>query len=602
MNLPMPEGDSGFLRRYRYVLRGQRRPLLLMLGLFLTMSLFDIVGVGLIGPFLGIMIDPALAERVAPLRAALNWIGVAPGSREAVLALGLLLVGLFLTKGVLALAVQHRIFRFSFYFRAQLLARLTDAYLRMPYQFFLDRNSSAVVQAVIDHTKVTVDDLVLPSLRMVSDCMTLSMLFVFLCWVSPLAMLTLALMLLLATGLYIRVIRPVVKAAGQQVAAANEQVIRGVNEAVGGIKEIKVLRIEPGLVASIASAAGNTAGAQTRFYTMLSVPRSLMEVVLIVFVVGFSVGSVLAGADGKVLIPVLATFGVASLRLLPSVISASSAFASMNFAAHSLYSLYQDLRDAEQAPQAAPANSGAAVAAFASLSLVGVTYAYRSAQRNAIENITLNIRQGQSVGLIGESGAGKSTLVDVLLGLHPFDAGRLAINGVDIDQFGWQRWLDQVAYIPQSPFMTDDTLERNIAFGVAAGQIDAGRLHSALKAAQLEGLVARLPHGIVTVLGERGVRLSGGERQRIALARAFYHDRNVFIFDEATSALDSETERQVIDVIDSLHGIKTLIVIAHRLGTVQRCDQICRMQAGRIIAAGTYEEVIGGKDAAKAAA
>jgi ABC-type multidrug transport system fused ATPase/permease subunit len=197
------------------------------------------------------------------------------------------------------------------------------------------------------------------------------------------------------------------------------------------------------------------------------------------------------------------------------------------------------------------------------------------------------------VGLIGKSGAGKTTLVDILLGLHSFDSGAIRINGRPIEDFGWDQWVDQVAYIPQHVFLVDGSVEANVAFGMPAESVDRAKVLEALEAAQLTDLVKRLDRGVDTSLGERGVRLSGGERQRIGLARAFYMDRQVLILDEATSALDSETERHITDVIRSVRGERTVIVIAHRLTTVRDCDMIHRLKDGRIVKSGSYEEVVG---------
>ncbi|MHB1116074.1 ABC transporter ATP-binding protein [Sideroxydans sp.] len=588
-----------FLEKYRYVMRGQERHLITIVALYFLMASLDILGIALVGPFVAVVANPELVERIGAIKWLFSALDMEAGSLNAITLIGGALVLLFISKGILAVTMQHRVYRFGFHFRAELVERLMRAYLNMPYQFFLERNSAAVIQAIIDHTKITVDDLVLPSLRLMSDLITLLLLFGFLCWISLSAVASLGLMLGLAALVYVRFVRPRVKRAGQMVAKANERVIRGVNEGISGIKEIKVLRVEGKMTDAVAEAAHSTAAAQTYFYTMLQAPRSLMEVVLILFVVFFSIIAISMGQAGASLIPVLATFGVASIRVLPSAISASSAMASMNYSAHALNSLYEDLHsvaDAKSTDAILPGMQESPVAAeFEKLEIQDLSYSYPGASRSAINGISLRVTKGQSIGLIGESGAGKTTLVDILLGLHPFDAGSLRINGKDVQEFGWPQWLDQIAYIPQSPFLADDTLEKNVAFGIPDALIERPRLEEALRAAQLDALLLRLPEGLSTMLGDRGIRLSGGERQRIALARAFYHNRNVFILDEATSALDMETERQVIEVINRLHGEKTLIVIAHRLATVQECDVIFRMREGKVVESGSYEEVVGEK-------
>jgi ABC-type multidrug transport system fused ATPase/permease subunit len=268
--------------------------------------------------------------------------------------------------------------------------------------------------------------------------------------------------------------------------------------------------------------------------------------------------------------------------------------AGMHYSAFALGNLYRDLKEVEHTGRPrfeTPLIKEPGATTFQSLTLTNVRFSYPNTKTPAIDGITLRVQRGQSIGFIGESGGGKTTLIDILLGLHTFNSGRFEVNRIPIDEYGWERWLAQIAYIPQSAFLLDDTLARNVAFGVPREKIDYRRLESSLTDAQLSALVQRLPDGVQTVLGERGVRLSGGERQRVALARAFYHNRDVFVFDEATSALDGDTERQIIDVMESLHGEKTLLVVAHRMTTVQTCDVVYRLHLGKISMSGPFKEV-----------
>jgi ABC-type multidrug transport system fused ATPase/permease subunit len=450
---------------------------------------------------------------------------------------------------------------------------------------------------VIAHTKTMTDDMLLPSLKLCSDAIVLIAIGLFLFWVDPLAMLVLLVALGGTSAFYFRFVKPGVKAAGQEVAVQNEGLIRGVNQGIGGIKEIRILAAERHFLEHVSLSAKLCADSQKKFYTLIAIPRFLIETVFVIFVVLFALFTLYTGKSGDAMVATLAMFGVAGIRVLPAVVNISSALASMSYSGFALSELYRDLQYVERQS----AGSGVAafssqsedpIAAFRQLELDNISYAYPGAGRQAIDGISLAITHGQSIGLIGASGAGKTTLVDILLGLHQFDSGKLTVNGTDITEYGWSNWLQQVAYIPQNVFLADETLEKNIAFGISEESIDSTKVIEALAAAQLSQLVERLPDGVHTMVGERGIRLSGGERQRVALARAFYHNRNVFIFDEATSALDAETERQVIEVIESLHGQKTLIVIAHRLTTVKSCDVIFRLKEGRIIDSGRYEDVV----------
>ena len=590
-----PSEGKSFLHKYFRVLTGQRGRMSRLLVLFVGFSLFDTLTISLIGPFVGALLNPALLQKIPAFGIVFGWFGLVT-VRDQLLAMGATLAVLSILKGVGAFAVQWRVLGFAFRFRAHLVKKLMRAYLVMPYRHYLERNSSAFVQSVTAHTKVMADDLLIPSLRLVADGTMVTMLGLFLLYVSPPATLLLVLMVGGALIAYIRLVRPIVRTAGGDVAVTHERIIRGVNEGIGGIKEIRVLRAEDNFFASIAAAADINAGAQQVFNALLVLPKYLMEAVIVLFVILFSTFVIVQGANGEALIATLAMFAAAGMRILPAISQVSASLASMNYCRYVLDEVYDDLDliDSFAPPAiAAAATDNKDSVRFELLELSGVGYRYSGAARPAIADIDLKLERGGSIGLIGKSGAGKTTLVDILLGLHPFDAGAMRVNGQDIADYGWNNWVDQVAYIPQNVFLIDDSIARNVAFGVPEDAIDRARINRALAQAQLTELVAGIPHGLDTRLGERGVRLSGGERQRIGLARAFYMDRQVLILDEATSALDAETERHITEVIRSVRGERTLIVIAHRLTTVRDCERIYRLAGGGIVAHGTYEEVIG---------
>ena len=590
-----PSAGKSFLHKYFRVLADQRGRVARLLVLFVGFSLFDTLTISLIGPFVGALLNPALLQKIPAFGIVFGWFGFVT-ARDQLLAMGATLAVLSALKGVGAFTVQWRVLGFAFRFRAHLVRKLMRAYLAMPYRHYLERNSSAFVQSVTAHTKVMADDLLIPSLRLVADGTMVTMLGLFLFYVSPPATLLLGLMVGGALLAYIRFVRPIVRTAGGDVAVTHERIIRGVNEGIGGIKEIRVLRAEENFLAGVAEAADINAGAQQRFNALLVLPKYLMEAVIVLFVILFSTFVIVQGASGEALIATLAMFAAAGMRILPAISQVSASLASMNYCRYVLDEVYDDLILIDGfAPLAGTVATSAPedLARFASLELSNVDYRYPGAVRPAIVGIDLKLERGGSIALIGKSGAGKTTLVDILLGLHPFDSGAMRVNGQDIADYGWDHWVDQVAYIPQNVFLIDDSVACNVAFGVPKNAIDRTRIDRALAQAQLTELVAGMPDGLDTRLGERGMRLSGGERQRIGLARAFYMDRQVLILDEATSALDAETERHVTEVIRSVRGERTLIVIAHRLTTVRDCDRIYRLADGGIVAQGTYQEVIG---------
>jgi len=275
--------------------------------------------------------------------------------------------------------------------------------------------------------------------------------------------------------------------------------------------------------------------------------------------------------------------------LLPSANRLTQAYYNLQFSQSSVQMIHNDLSLPVPPLSAASAN---ALPFRESLTLHNVVFRFPNAHAAALDGVTLTIPYGKSVGILGGSGAGKSTAVDILLGLLEPSSGKVMVDGVDIrtDLRGWQ---NLVGYVPQSIYLCDDSLRENIAFGVPPERIDEEALKRAIKGAMLEEFVAALPNGAATVVGERGVRLSGGQRQRIGIARALYHDPRVLVLDEATSALDSGTESEVMAAVNALQGAKTIVIVAHRLSTLEHCDMLYRLEHGRLVQSGSFAEVVG---------
>ena len=328
-------------------------------------------------------------------------------------------------------------------------------------------------------------------------------------------------------------------------------------------------------------------------------PRILIEIVLIIFILFFvSFSQVFFQQDIEEITSILAVFLIAAMRLIPAASNLINNMGKMQNSSYALDVLCLDLKAVEELMQQkfVPQNGSLSLGnnqemTFNSqIEIDNLTYAYPDTSKPAIENISLKIKRGESVALIGKSGAGKTTLVDLILALLEPQIGDILVDGVSIYD-NLRSWQQLVGYIPQSIHLLDDTIEHNIAFGVEDGAIDAPRMHQAIATAQLSETIEQLPQGIHTLVGEQGVRLSGGQRQRIGIARALYHQREILVLDEATSALDNETERLVSDAIKSLAGTKTLIIIAHRLSTIEHCDRVYVLERGNLVKSGKYQEV-----------
>ncbi|MBV8883472.1 MAG: ATP-binding cassette domain-containing protein [Chroococcidiopsidaceae cyanobacterium CP_BM_RX_35] len=389
---------------------------------------------------------------------------------------------------------------------------------------------------------------------------------------------------------------------GKEGAEAHEEMVRIINHSVGGLKEMQVIGCASYFEVQMEKQIRKAATSSSSAMIFSNLPRYVIESFLITFLIVFTFLFIaLNKNNSQNLTSVLGIFALASIRLLPAAGNLLTSVNGIKYHAYSLDKLYFDLKELDSLNRPysnnlfhdnnQPNNNRQTFSFTDRIVMKDLVYRYPNSERNAIEKVSITIQKGQSIGLIGKSGAGKTTLVDVVLGLLTPQYGDIIVDNASI-YTNLRHWQNMIGYVPQSIFLIDDTLEKNIAFGIPREFIDCDRLKKAIEAAQLSELVAQLPNGINTMVGERGILLSGGQRQRVGIARALYHEREILVFDEATAALDNETERLVTEAIESLGGIKTMIIIAHRLSTIEHCDCIYMMQGGQIIKSGNYREVV----------
>jgi ABC-type bacteriocin/lantibiotic exporter with double-glycine peptidase domain len=368
----------------------------------------------------------------------------------------------------------------------------------------------------------------------------------------------------------------------------SSKMIQSVQEGLNGLKEITVLKIDKYFHNSVVKNAEKYANASVKSSVIQSIPRSLLELILVAFIVLLVYFSILTDNRTDELLPMLGMFGVAAIRLTPAASQIISSISNIRFGSHTVDTIYKDLFDKHNLEEAPIGNSNTSEK-FNSLRLNNVNFSYLSSDTPVLTNISLEVKKGEAIGIIGTSGSGKTTLIDLMLGLLELRQGDILYNGETLTKV-LNDWKSKVAYIPQTIFLTDESMKKNIALGVVDNKIDDNKLMEAVHKAKLMGLLNTLPNGIDTILGENGVRISGGQRQRIALARAFYHGREVLIMDEATSALDDATEKEIVNEIQRLKGKKTMIVVAHRLSTIQHCDRIYRLDKGKIVEIGVLDK------------
>ncbi len=588
-----------YLAKFLYVLSGSRGHLVLLMLVFVLASMIEALGIGLIGPFLRVASKPELVLE----NQWFNWIySKLPlqSVDQFVPVLGLAIGIIFVLKSALYFYSKTYIIRFSFEQKGKLCLRLLNAYLLVPYTFHLNHNTSTLIKNIIVETNKFCNHCLLQLLNIASNLTIIFVLIILLLKTSSLFF-CLILVAFLPLVLIFYSFGKRFRLWGKQSSDSQKGIIRIINHSLGGIKETRVIGCESYFEEQMAQQVEILERSTTLFQSFQILPKIAIETFLVLAIIAFVSLSFLQPSEQE-FTSVLGVFAIASIRFIPSVSNVIQGIGNLQNNAYALDMLYSDLKELEKV--GVQKHLGASEAEWVKSSqkrqpttfrdeirLKQITYRYPLAKTAALEDVSLTLGKGQSVALIGKSGAGKTTLVDVILGLLEPESGDICVDGVSIYQ-DIRSWQNLVGYIPQSIFLIDDTVERNIAFGVPDDLIDSERLNQSIQAAQLQELIEQLPNGIKTWVGERGARLSGGQRQRIGIARALYHQREILVLDEATSALDNETENLVTEAIESLFGNKTVIIIAHRLSTVKKCDIIHLMAEGRVVKSGTYREVV----------
>jgi ABC-type multidrug transport system fused ATPase/permease subunit len=572
----------------------ERRQFYVLLVLVILMALIDLVGVAAVLPFLAVAADPARIHQ----NSILSWLYETSGvttDASFILLLGVLVFAFILFGLAVKLMAQFRIIRFSHLRKHSLSRRLLRLYLSHPYVWFLGHNSADLGAAILAECDKVVGSALIPGIRVLASVISLLFLVGLLLAISPVVASVAALGVGGAYVLIFLFVRLRLRDLGRTMLAANASRHRMALEAFGGIKDVKLLHLEPRYAEryDVPSALFSESSASSQVIAEL--PRFLLEAVAFGGLV-LTILALLVLQDGRLadILPILGVFGFAVLKIFPAVQQIYHSLAQIRFISPMLAKLHRDITGTELPPMSGPpAPLPTPLPLTERLELRDVHFAYPAAGTTTLRGLSMSIPAFSTVGVVGGTGAGKTTAIDVMLGLLVPDSGEVVVDGTVLGAETRLAWQQSLGYVPQQIFLIDDSVSANIAFGVPPEQRNMAAIERAARLAELHEFITKdLPQGYDTIVGERGVRLSGGQRQRIGIARALYNDPAILIFDEATSALDTLTERAVMEAVRNIGHAKTIVMIAHRLTTVRRCDRIFLLEDGRVAAEGDFDTLV----------
>jgi len=588
---------AAYKKLFRLLDQRDRQRAVLVLLLMLATAASEVVGVASVMPFIAVLADPTVVETNRYLATAFRVSGLA-SRQDFLFALGVgffvLLVGSLILRGLGSWAQ----FRFSFNRSVSWSSRLIDVYLRQPYEWFLNRHSADLATSILSEVDTVVTGALIPAMTVIAQGLIALLLLALLVAVDPLLAASVAIVLgggFATTALVFRKRLAIISAARYQQNRARFHIVQ---EAFGGIKEVKISGLERLVLNRFLVPSNERARHQIAAGMVEAIPSLVMQAIL--FGGMLLVLLYLMHSQGTLqqALPIVSLYALAGYRLMPAVQRVSEESTKLRAADAVIEALARDLlalqATALPAIPVLPAGTTASrLPLQESLVLDHVVYQYPGTARPALAGVSLTIPAFQSIGIIGSTGSGKTTMVDVILGLLRPRSGGLLLDGVVIGDDCIPQWQRSLGYVPQQIFLSDETIAANIAFGLPKGRIDQAAVERAARVANLHDfIVADLPQGYDTPVGERGVRLSGGQRQRIGIARALYRDPDILVLDEATSALDNLTEQSVMDAVRDLGRKKTVVMIAHRLSTVRHCDCIYMLERGQLVAQGTYDELL----------
>lgn len=564
----------------------QKRIMVLLVFVMLIGAALELLGVGLIYQVATVITDPNVLEKSDLLAGVYQMLHMENMTQFSLLIMGALIAVFAVKNGYLFFQSKLQ-FQFVYSNQFATSRRMMINFMERPYEYYLNADTS-VIQRSITSDVNNMYGLILSLLQLVSEIIVFICLTAY-CLKTDLVMTgTVALLLVVVLVVIKWILKPIMRKAGEENQDYYSGLYKWIDQSVMGIKEIKVANKENYFINEYSKCGAGYVNAVQRYNLYNATPRLLIETVAIAGMIIYMMMRIAGGTEVTEIMPQLLTLAVAAMRLIPSANRINNYLTSIAYFEPFFMgvtdNLQEEIRDEnvnydEEAYRQKKQVEKLPVTR--EILLKDITYKYPNTETLIFDHATMQIPVGKSIGIVGTSGAGKTTVVDIMLGLLRLEAGEILADGVEVREH-YESWLKNIGYIPQTIFMIDSTIRKNVAFGCADEDIDDNKVWQALKEAQLDEFVRGLPDGLDTCIGERGIRISGGQRQRIGIARALFEDPELLVLDEATSALDNETEAAIMDSINRLHGRKTLVIIAHRLQTIEKCDIVYRVEGGKV--------------------
>lgn len=586
------------LQKIGYLFDRKQKIQLIGLGIMIFVGgILEMLGISMMLPVVQAILEPEALENngiIQKIESILqfNITGVMKDgeTNRVIIILLVAMMILFVIKNLYLLVQTYVQNTFVTRNRNRMITRVMREFLNRPYEEYLGADIPTVFR-LTDSDIPNAFQLILVLIQMITEVVVSAFLCLVLLIVSPMMTFFIVAVFLGMTLLLSRILKPRLNTIGKKNQAIQSRIAKWRIQSIYGLKDVKVLNREEFFIRNYYESGSIGANVARNYAVLNNLPRLLIETIFIVSMLFFIMLYILGGGNVKVLIPQLTAFAVAAFRIMPSANRINTYISEIAYSQPCLDYLYENLNESMKTDlngsvtgylQGTQKEEKEAMLLQDKIVLDHITFAYAGTDKNIFTDAHMEVKKGQSVGIMGPSGAGKSTIVDILLGLLHAKEGTVTCDGRNIFDH-YESWLSQIGYIPQSIYLVDESIRDNIAFGIDADKIDDKRIWEVLEEAQLKEFIEELPQGLDTTIGDRGVRLSGGQRQRIGIARALYHDPEILVFDEATSALDNDTEKAVMDAVNSFHGKKTMVIIAHRLNTIANCDVIYKVEGEKIV-------------------